>query len=310
MLEPERPRASTYRLFGLDLRSEIDLGGLAPAVEAATPDVEIAFGPIAPSEDPPGYSATAEGTLLSVPKVGRYLIREGRQIVVEPATEASERNLRLFLLGSAIGALLHQRGLLPLHANAIDLGGRAVAFSGHYGAGKSTIAAWFHDRGYPILADDVCVIGFDAAGRAIAYPGIPRLRLWREALEATGRDADAYDRSFDDQEKYDVPTQSGANPEPLPLAAIYLLRKADDESGGEAAIDRLTGVDSVETLISNTYRGGYLRTIGRTGEHLAACLSIARTVPIFRAQRLWGFEKFEEQARRLHDHACAQPLPA
>jgi hypothetical protein len=300
---------ATYRLFGLDLRSEIDLAGLAPATESDAPDVEIGFGPIAAGEDPPGYSATPEGTLLCVAKVGRYLISEGRRILIDPAPGASERNLRLFLLGSAIGALLHQRGLLPLHANAIDLGGRAVAFSGHSGAGKSTIAAWFHDRSYPILADDVCVIGFDGAGRALAFPGIPRLRLWREALEATGRDAGAYDRSFDDSEKYDVPTSGGATPEPLPLAAIYLLRKAEDEAGGEAAIDRLTGVDSVEALISNTYRGGYLRTIGRTGQHLAACLAVVRAVPVFRAQRLWGFEKFEDQARRLHDHACAQPLP-
>lgn len=303
-LEPARgPR--TYRLFGLNLRSEIELAGLAPAVEADPADVDVVFGEVPPGDYPPGYSATAGGTVLAIPKVGRYFIREGRGIVIQPADGASERNVRVFLLGSAIGALLHQRGLLPLHANAINLGNRAVAFSGHSGAGKSTIAAWFHDRGYPILADDVCVIGFDEAGRALAYPGIPRLRLWREALEASGRDAGAYNRSFDDTEKYDVPTASDSKLEPLPLAAIYLLRKAED--GDDAEIERLTGVDAVETLISNTYRGGYLRTIGRTAEHLAACLRVVRAVPVFRAKRLWGFERFDEQAQQLHDHADAQP---
>jgi hypothetical protein len=306
MLAPEGALdAGIYRLFGLNLRSQIGLAGLAPAAEGGEADVEVVFGEVPPGDHPPGYSATADGTLLAVPKVGRYLIRAGREIVVEPAEDASERNLRLFLLGSAIGALLHQRGLLPLHANAIDIGGRAVAFSGHSGAGKSTIAAWFHDRGYPILADDVCVIGFDESGRALAYPGIPRLRLWREALEASGRDAGAYDRSFDDMDKYDVPTANDSKLEPMPLAAIYLLRKADE--GGDAAIERLTGVEAVETLISNTYRGGYLRTIGRTAEHLAACLKVVRAVPVFRAARLWGFERFDEQARRLHDHASDQP---
>jgi hypothetical protein len=301
--DPRAPR--TYRLFGLNLASEISLAGVAPPVEAEAADVAVVFGQVPPGDYPPGYSATPDGTMLAVTKVGRYLIRDGREIVVEPAEGASERNLRLFLLGSAIGALLHQRGLLPLHANAIDLGGRAVAFSGHSGAGKSTIAAWFHDRGYPILADDVCVVGFDEAGRAIAYPGIPRLRLWREALEASGRDAGAYDRSFDDMDKYDVPTETGSTQEPLPLAAIYLLRKAGE--GGDAAIERLAGVDAVETLMSNTYRGGYLKTIGRTGEHLAACLRLVRAVPVFRAERLWGFERFDGQARQLHDHAGEQP---
>jgi hypothetical protein len=304
----ERRAASTYRLFGLNLRSEIDLAGLAPTVETDAPDVEIGFGPV-PAGDHAGYRATEEGTLLAVAKVGRYLIREGREILVEPAEGASERNVRLFLLGSAIGALLHQRGLLPLHANAIDIGGRAVAFSGHSGAGKSTIAAWFHDRGHRILADDVCVIGFDETGRALAYPGIPRLRLWREALEASGRDAEAYPRSFDDTEKYDVPTANEGGVEPIPLAAIYLLRKAE-EGDGDSDIVRLTGVDAVETLVSNTYRGGYLSMIGRTSEHLSACVRVARAVPVFRAQRLWGFDRFDEQALRLCDHAGAQPIPA
>jgi hypothetical protein len=299
-----RPASTTYRLFGLNIRSEMNLAGLAPAVETGAADVEIGFGSV-PESDHVGYRATEEGTLLAVAKVGRYLIREGRHIVIEAAPGASERNLRLFLLGSAIGALLHQRGLLPLHANAIDIGGRAVAFSGHSGAGKSTIAAWFHDRGHTILADDVCVIGFDAAGRALAYPGIPRLRLWREALEASGRDADAYTRSFDDMDKYDVPTVSEAASEPVPLAAIYLLRKAE-EGGGGAEIERLKGIDAVETLVSNTYRGGYLSMIGRTSEHLSACIRVARAVPLFRAQRLWGFDRFDEQAGRLRDHAIAQ----
>jgi hypothetical protein len=304
----KRRAASTYRLFGLNLRSEIDLAGLAPAVESDAADVEIGFGPV-PASDHSGYRAIEEGTLLAVAKVGRYLIRDGRQILIDPAEGASERNVRLFLLGSAIGALLHQRGLLPLHANAIDIGGRAVAFSGHSGAGKSTIAAWFHDRGHRVLADDVCVIGFDESGRALAFPGIPRLRLWREALEASGRDAEAYPRSFDDTDKYDVPTASGGELEPIPLAAIYLLRKAEEGDGG-ADIDRLTGIDAVETLVSNTYRGGYLSMIGRTSEHLAACVRVARAVPVFRAQRLWGFDRFDDQARRLSDHAGAQPVPA
>lgn len=299
-------RCSGYRLFGLDLRSEIDLDGVASPAEAAEPDVDIIIGTIAADEPRPGYSLTPEGTLLNVTKVGRFLIRDGRQIVIEPAPGATERNLRLFLLGSAIGALLHQRGLMPLHANAIDLGGRAVAFSGHSGAGKSTIAAWFHDRGHRILADDVCVIGFDKGGRALAYPGIPRLRLWREALEASGRDTENFDRSFDDMDKFDVPTNAGADPKPLPLAAIYLLRKVEEEAGG-AAIDRLAGVDAVDALVSNTYRGAYLATIGRTAQHLATCLNVARTVPIFRARRLWGFDRFDDQALQLYDHAQVQP---
>ena len=122
----------------------------------------------------------------------------------------------LYLLGSARGALLHQRGLLPLHANAVVLAGRAIAFCGHSGAGKSTIAAWFHDRGDPILADDICAVDGAATGEIIAYPGVPRLRLWRDALEKGGREASGYRRSFDSLDKWDVPI--GPPSPPVPLA--------------------------------------------------------------------------------------------
>ena len=48
------------------------------------------------------------------PKVGRYRIEAGNRITVESEPGVPERNVRLFLLGSAFGVLLHQRGLLPV----------------------------------------------------------------------------------------------------------------------------------------------------------------------------------------------------
>lgn len=296
--------AERYALFGLTIVSDIPLG-LPAAGDGAGVDVTVAEGRIpVPRAGRPGYSEVEGGTLLTVDKVGRFLIRGGAEILVEPAETASARNIRLFLLGSAFGALLHQRGLMPLHANAVILDGHAFAFCGHSGAGKSTMAAWFHDRGAPILADDVCVIGFGEDDTPLAYPGVPRLRLWRQALEVSGRQAEDYHRSFDDLDKYDVPIAAGARTEPAPLAAVYLLGKAPEDAVA-ATTTRLTGVAAVETLVSNTYRGGYLQAIGGTAAHLAACVRIARSVPVFSAQRRWGFESFDAEAQRLERHARA-----
>jgi len=296
------PPGRSYTLFGLTIRSQIPLP-LPAAPAGAAGDVDIVAGAIdLPAEPGWGYSLVEEGTLLSVEKVGRFLIRDGRHIRVAADAAASERNVLLFLLGSAFGALLHQRGLMPLHANAIVVDGRAVAFCGHSGAGKSTMAAWFHDRGHPILADDVCVIGFDADGAPLAYPGVPRLRLWRQALEEFGRVADDYQRSFDALDKYDVPIEAGSESGPVPLAAVYLLARADEEAQG-GTIARLTGVAAVDALVANTYRGFYLETIGGTAPHLATCVRLAKSVPIFRADRLWGFDAFAAEAERLDAHA-------
>lgn len=294
-----------YSLFGLGIRSELELGELAGGGFEGEPAVSVALGSIINADDAAGYSARPDGILLHIPEVGHYLVREGREIIVAPAEGASQRDLRLFLLGSAFGALLHQRGMMPLHANVIELDGRAIAFCGPSGAGKSTIAAWFNDRGHPVLADDLCVIDFDESGRAIARQGLRRLRLWKDALEATGRSSldfePSFDRIRDARDKYDVPIDGGRDPAPLPIAAVYLLDRAAE--GAESGIHRLHGVAAVDALVSNTYRGGLLPAIGGSGTHLMACVRIAGEVPIFRAERAWGRDAFDSGTRALEAHA-------
>jgi len=297
-----------YRLFGLVLRSEIELPELDPVREGARAKADITILidrlPAIEGERHDGFAIAKEGAILNVPGAARYLISGGDRIAVDPDPLGSERHMRLYLLGSAIGALLHQRALLPLHANAIGIAAnRAVAFLGPSGAGKSTMAAWFHDRGYRVLADDVCVVTIDPAAGPMAHPGIPRLRLWRDALEATGRDAADHDLSFDDAEKYNVPTRSGGG-ERLKLAAAYLLGAPEPENSC-FAIDPLAGLDAVEALVANTYRGGYIPMLEGEAAHLAACLAIARAIPVFRVRRVWGKAGFEDQMERLAAHVEA-----
>ncbi len=292
--------AHRYRLFGLSVRSEVALPELVADPGTGEADVRVSLRTIANAPDAPaGLHIDGDEALLVIPAVGRFLTRGGREMLVEPAPNVSQRNLRLYLLGSAFAAILHQRGLLPLHANAVVVEGRAIGFMGHPGAGKSTLAAWFHDRGFDVLADDVCVVTPGPDGRPLAHPGIPRLRLWREALEAGGRDASAYERSFDDMDKYTVPTDLERALPAVPLSHLYLLEKADDS----ASVTRLEGSAAVEAMIANTYRGAYVRPMGLTRSHLLACAELARAVPVFRARRRWGYDSFDIEGAALEAHA-------
>jgi len=300
-----RDRSYGYRLFGLDVVSDIRLDELGDAAApSATPDVVIRHERIPPidGEQVENFSVTPGGAgILNVVGAGRFLIEDGRRILVEPDPAGSERNVRLFLLGSAFGSILHQRGLLPLHANAIEIGGKAIAFLGHSGAGKSTMAAWFHDHGFNDLADDVCVVTQEGA-RPIAHPGIPRLRLWREALEASGRNVAEHELSFDDMDKYNVATRAREGAEPLPLGAVYLLERAEAGTAG-TVITALSGMAAVDALVSNTYRGGYLTMMGGTARHLAACVALARAVPVFTVSRAWGLERLGAELQLIERHA-------
>jgi hypothetical protein len=216
---------------------------------------------------------------------------------VEPA------NIRLYLLGSAMGILLHQRGQLPLHANAVVIGGRAVAFMGRSGAGKSTLAAMFHDQGYQILADDVCVIRFAEGGEAMAAAGIPRLRLWKETLLTMGRDPADYEHSYagdESWEKFDVPLDQPEAHQEAPLGAIYLLA-----AGDQFDIAPLDGVEAAQALFANTYRGRFVQSAGDPARHWRSCLALIQSTPIFRLTRRWNLAFLEADAARLVDHVEA-----
>ena len=278
-----------YRLFGLTIASELELAELAVAPPDAMADVTIALddaGPVGDLGQEP--VPTDGGFVIQIAGVARYSVRGGAVIRVAPDPSAAPANVRLFLLGSAMGMLLHQRGLLPLHANAVEIDGRAFAFLGHSGAGKSTLAAWFYDRGHAVISDDVCVVRQDAGRAPTVSPGLPRLRLWRDALERSGRDPAAHPHSYSgdpDYDKFDV-ALCRATPDELPLAGVVLLRW-----GATAGILRLNGLSGVEVLSANTYRGAYVGLLGKQREHLQSCVHIAAAVPLFAIERTRGFER-------------------
>lgn len=291
-----------YKIFGLSVQSELALPELVSSQDPIGPDVVIQVEAI--DADPSGdFEVTAEGDIMSlgVPGIARYTMIDGRRILVAARPGASQRDVRLYLLGSAFAAILHQRQLLPLHSNAIEIDGKAVAFLGRSGAGKSTIAAWFHDRGHGIFSDDVCVVGVNDRGTAIAYGGVPRVRLWRDALEASGRSAEGEERAADEWDKYNVRTEHSAMREKAVLSHIYLLD--DDRSGAETTVACLSGSRAVQALVENTYRGKYVRLLGHSQVHFDQCVGLAQSLAIFEVKRPWGLDLLTQVGTALEAHA-------
>lgn len=294
-----------YGLFGLVISSELDLPELFEAPNRGKADVFVRLGTIAaPPDLIRGVHELDSGVLIVVPGCARFLVSKGREILIEPEPEASPKNVRLFLLGSALGLLLHQRKLLPLHANSIEIDGKAIAFMGPSGVGKSTLAAWFHDRRFRILADDVSVVDFDAEGFPMVHPGLPRLRLWEEVLIATGRDPADFNLSFEGDEEYrkrDVSISSeGIAHGPTPLGAAVLL------TDSASSLQMMSGALAVDALFSNTYRGAFVELSETTRDHWVACTTIAITIPIFQVGLRHGLNHLdqtcEELLRSLREH--------
>lgn len=275
-----------YRLFGLNLSSEIELPELVPS-NSGVPDVAIRRGIV------------GEPACISIAEVARFSVSGGVEIIVEAAPGVQERNIRLYLLGSAMGLLLHQRRLLPLHANALEVGGRVVAVLGPSGAGKSTLAAWLMTKGCRLLSDDVCVVRFHEAGPAV-HPGVPRLRLWGESLDALGHPRAGLERAYagaDHWDKWDVPIASALQADGLGLRALYLL-----DDGPDIQIVPMAGASAVEALSANTYCGDYLTEPSALQTHWRACLSLAAAVPVFRLERPRDLTRLDALGETLLAH--------
>ena len=300
----QRP-SREYRVFGFRVRSEIDLPELFPATYTGEADVSIRLGKIEGDVGQFGIVQDEDALRLTVPGIARYRVSGGSEILIDVEPGAPERNVRLYLLGSAFGALLHQRGTLPLHANAVEIDGQAVAFMGASGSGKSTLAAWFHDHGYKVIADDVCVIGFDGQGVPHVAPGLPRLRLWKEALEASGRVTSDFHRAWEGAEewdKFEVPLSPDLVVEgKRTLRGIYLLKPAD-----RFEIRELRGARAAQALIENTYRGRSIVVAAGPRLHWEACMRVVEQVPVFELERPLGLSRIAQDVDRF----LAQLRPA
>ena len=299
--------ASTYVAFGLRIRSRIPLPELGPPIvgEDLPPDVEIRLGKIPEPTGPPDGVGPAlqvfgDAARLEFPEA-RYWVKAGSEIVVEPAAGASERDVRVYLLGSVIGALCQQRGMLLLHANAIEIDGRAVAFVGPSGAGKSTLAAYFHLHGRRVLCDDVCRVSIDADGRALAWSGIPRIKLWRDALDAFRIGEAGLERVSDVLDKFSLPTPHDPSRAPLPLTRIYALGETTECL---LSIRGIFGAEAVGAIMRNTYRPEYLRPLGRSAAQFEKAVGVAKAAGVYAVSRRWGLDVFSTDVETILHHVA------
>ena len=282
-----------YHTYGLTLASRIELPEL-PSAPPGAANVLIRYGDVPPSLAQPTsngvcYQLDAEHCLLDLHTlIGvRYLVRAGQEIIVERTATATAGDVRLFLLGSCMGALLYQRQQLPLHGSAIQTPQGSLIFVGVSGSGKSTLAAALGQRGYRFLADDVSVIDFDAAGQPVIYPGYPQVRLWADAAAALGQSITSACAVRLDLEKYALPAESwlawsSAQPSPPPVAAIYILQASNCP---HPYLEKLHGMAKVTALQEHAYRDRFAIEMGKQPWLFGQIAALTRQVAVRRVYR-------------------------
>lgn len=246
----------TYAAYGITIQVPFSCPALSPALPGAVPDVVVGEG-VVPRQLPSPHAEgvcwqAAPGCFLwrGGARAGRFLAEGGGRVTLQRSRRAEEELLAFHFLDAVLAAVLHQRGLLVLHADAAITPNGAVAISGETGAGKSTTLAALLKRACAMLSDDITALGPGQDGSIQVLPGIPQMHLCEDSAQGLGYDIAGLPRFRWRQTKAAVETRSAMAANPVRLRALYLLRT---HSGDGVPIHTLTGVEKFAALQGCVY---------------------------------------------------------
>jgi hypothetical protein len=295
-----------YRICGLAVASDLELrGAIRKHSASAIVDVSIRRGRVPASltdatDTGPDWQLTGNDSFLfGVPGLARFLVTGGHEITVEVEPNATESDASGFVLGTAFGVLLHQRGSLVLHGSAVANNGHAIAICGESGAGKSTLAAALCQDGCSFVTDDLCVVAPNENERPVVLPDGRRLKLWKETidkLELAARQGEVVRQSF---EKYYIEPFDTVSEPPI-LSAIFVLRAAQPPSA--EGIECLPLPDAMRALECEMYRPGLRAKMGLKSELIAHAAATIGHAKVFLLTRPRGFEHLDETVALVRAH--------
>jgi hypothetical protein len=232
--------------------------------------------------------------VFPIDDVGIFRVRNGKEIVVQPAPGADPRQLRTILIGNVMAALLYQRGYLILHASTVQIGTHGLAFVGAPGSGKSSISLSLYTRGHRVVSDDVSAVD-TRSDHPVVLPGYPQLKVSANAALSLGYDAQTLIPLHEQEEKRGLRCERGFLTEPVQLDCIYIL-----SNQGASGVERLSSQDALVELV----RHSLPTRIPQSAEasDFLQCVAVVRQVPIYRLPNVPSLRDLTELAVMVERH--------
>jgi hypothetical protein len=283
-----------YDAYGLHIASEVALPLPPAAGSQRTPDLALRLGDEreVPHERPPGtrvaeiarpdrtifYTlARGDRTVLRYPGLAEFTAADHHMTRVtahlHPGADAGL--LPVLVSGALLAVHLMLNHHLVLHASAVRTGGRAVAFVGSSGMGKSTLAAALCGLGCGLVSDDLLRVD-----DGVVFPGGTENRL-RENARELAEGGVAYETA--DGRLALRPGEMVTDP--VPLAACVVPRPSRDVH--DVTARRLRPAEALLRL------SRYPRVLGwQDPESMAttfqALADLVERVPVYEAVVPWG----------------------
>lgn len=285
-LAADAPARFAYSVSGLAVLADVELPSAIPHAFTGEPEIVIRRATLPPAD----AALPDDGSSMfrfRVPEVGRFLMRDGRELLYETAAGYDPGVLPLYLSGICFATLLQQRGGVVLHASAVSVQGRAMLFCGASGAGKSTLAAMLSDAGYPLLNDDVCSLTRDRDGRFVATPDGRMLKLWSASLDHLHQPARGAEIIGRTDKFYALPANSDRTARVV--GGIYVLEQSATLES--PSLQRLRPARAMAVLQENAYRPELVRAMGQERQYFQYAAELCATVPVLQLRRAKDFQQ-------------------
>lgn len=238
------------------------------------------------------------GFRIWAPRHGCYRVSpDGLTVVGAPPSGPVWRWERL-VLAQVLPLAAALQGLEVLHASAVAVDGRVLAFTGGSGAGKTSTALHTVRRGGTLVTDDVLAMEL-RDGVPVAFPGSTVARVDPMQLRPLPRqERRALGPVVARSEKHHLALATARRS--LPIGAVYhIVRPVHD-----ARSILITEPDPPDPLplLGNAFLT-YLQDPSRLTNQLAICAAIVECVPVRRVQVPDGVSADEVAAALLQDAA-------
>ena len=222
------------------------------------------------------------------PSIGLFLFDPGAgEVIVHPAPGAQAAEVDDTYLRGVLPVVLLAQGSEALHASAVQIGDRVVAFAAESGTGKSTLAAAVARICGTQWADDTTICTFEGLSTgSVALPFPQRLDApARAALTA-------------------VPGELRFAPPGLvaPLAALYVVKRTDLRVG-YAEFSRISEAVAFRRLLAHAHPFELIE--GRSRQLIERMLLLASRVPVIELRVRSGLHHLPSIASLVSRHAAS-----
>jgi hypothetical protein len=210
-------------------------------------------------------------------------------VSVPPGSDDIRREARLWGIPSVLCFL--QRGDLPLHAAAVDVGGSGLILAAPGRFGKTTLAGAFLREGHRFLSEDVSCCRIEPGPAVLPGPALLRIRRdMYQQLEFPGTEVVG-----EDPERLYLTVQGSARGDgsPVPIRGVVFLRRSENES---TALERLPPESAVPDLWALSFN---LPTDESRAQCFRGVTSLAAEVPVWNLHRRLTVDRLAETVDRI-----------